>query len=208
MNNYDLQVDIGRRIFMEYDQERIIAKFRLGADDTWIYLRYLDTPCRIRRETGEIWEYTQGQWRECRNFGTVMTVYDLLCYHREAEQPTLAGEWCAVGTFVVTGVTNTEGFTKKYARLFSGRLEALKRVCRKMGGEELPPMAGADLTFRVDVTPFFPVLVQFWECDEEFPPKLLILWDRNTDRWMHFETTFYLQGDLLERLRDHMEEEL
>jgi hypothetical protein len=50
------------------------------------------------------------------------------------------------------------------------------------------------------------VLLQFWEGDEEFPPKLLILWDRNTDQFMHFETTFYLQGDLLDRLRRIMEE--
>ncbi len=47
--------------------------------------------------------------------------------------------------------------------------------------------------------------LQFWEGDEEFPPKLLILWDRNTDQFMHFETTFYLQGDILARLQSYME---
>ena len=29
----------------------------------------------------------------------------------------------------------------------------------------------------------------------------MLLWDRNTDSFMHFETTFYLQGDLLARLK-------
>ena len=41
-----------------------------------------------------------------------------------------------------------------------------------------------------------------WAGDEEFPPKLLILWDRNADSFLHFETTFYLQGDLLNRLKN------
>jgi len=33
----------------------------------------------------------------------------------------------------------------------------------------------------------------------------MLLWDRNTDRFLHFETTFFLQGDLLERLRREMD---
>ena len=101
---------------------------------------------------------------------------------------------------MVTGVTQTDTFTKKYAKHFDGRLEALKTACEKLGGILQTPMAGANLTCKFRVTPFFPVLLQFWEGDEEFPPKLLILWDRNADSFLHFETTFYLQGDLLERL--------
>lgn len=205
MDNYDRQVDVAKGIFLEYDQERMIRKFSLDADEQWIYLSYLNTPCRINRETGGVEEYRQNTWRECRDYSTVMTVYDLLCYHKGETAPAPAHEWCAVGTFVVTGVTKTEGFTKRFARHFDGRLKELKRACEELGGVLQPRMAGADLTCRFQVTDFFPVLLQFWEGDEEFPPKLLILWDRNTDRFMHFETTFYLQGDLLERLKCRME---
>ena len=201
MDNYDLQVDIGKRIFLEYDQETVIRKFCLEADADWIYLTYLNIPCRISRHAGSIQEQARGAWQECREFSTVMTIYDLLCYHKGETAPALYDQWCAVGTFVVTGVTQTETFTKKYAKLFDGHLDALKAACEKLGGVVRSPMAGADLTCQFPVTPFFPVLLQFWEGDEEFPPKLLILWDRNTDSFMHFETTFYLQGDLLNRLK-------
>ena len=200
MDNYDLQVDIGKRIFLEYDQALMIRKFCLAADRQYIYLTYLNTPCRISRERGSIEEQICGQWRECRDFSTVMTVYDLLCYHKGESAPALFHQWCTVGTFVVTGVTQTDTFTGKYARHFDGRLEELKAACEKLGGTLQPSMAGADLTCKFAVTPFFPVLLQFWEGDEEFPPKLLILWDRNADSFLHFETTFYLQGDLLNRL--------
>lgn len=204
MDNYDLQVDMGKRIFLEYDQEQIVRKFRLEADAQYIYLTYLNTPCRINRKTGGIEEYTSNVWQECRGYSTVMTIYDLLCYHKGENAPALLGQWCAVGTFVVTGVTNTETFTKKFAKCFDGRLEELRKACEQMGGILQPSMAGADLTCRFAVTPFLPVLLQFWEGDEEFAPKLLILWDRNADKFLHFETTFYLQGDLLERLRYYM----
>ena len=200
VSNYELQVDIGKKIFLEYDQELLIRKYQLAADETWIFLTYLNTPCRISRETGAIQELLDGQWQECRNFGTVMTIYDLLCYHKGERAPALLGSWCTVGTFIVTGVQNTTTFTKKYAALFDGHLEELKEACQKLGGRMQPRLAGADITCRIPVTDFLPVLFQFWSGDEEFPPKVVLLWDRNADQFLHFETTFYLQGDLLERL--------
>ena len=205
-SNYDLQVDIGKGIFLEYDQEKLIQKFYLEADRDWIYLTYLNTPCRISRESGGIEEQICGRWKECRDFSTVMTIYDLLCYHKGTTAPALARQWCTVGAFVITGVTKTEGFTRKYARMFDGHMDLLDSACKKMGGLQMPPMAGATRTCLFPVTPFFPVLLQFWEGDEEFPPKLTLLWDKNTDQFMHFETTFYLQGDLLSRLLYHMED--
>lgn len=205
-SNYDLQVDLAKRIFLEYDQALLIRKFRLEADERHIYLNYINTPCRINRKDGAVEECIHDQWTECRSFSTVMTVYDLLCYHQGERAPSLAGQWCAVGTFVVTGVTETETFTKKYAAMFDGRVDELKAACEKQGGALRPRMAGADVTCQIPVTRFFPVLLQFWEGDEEFPPKLMLLWDRNTDKFLHFETTFYLQGDLLERLKSCLEE--
>ena len=128
-------------------------------------------------------------------------IVDTTSYHKGESAPKLSGQWCAVGSFVVTGVTNTDTFTKKYAAEFDGRLEELRAAVQSLGGVLLAPVAGADLTCEFQVTPFFPVRLQFWEGDEEFAPKLLLLWDRNTDKFLHFETTFYLQGDLLNRLR-------
>ena len=200
ISNYDRQVDIAKGIFMEYDHRQLIRKFGLEANEAWIYLTYLNTPCRISRVNGGIEEFIDGGWRECRSYDTVMTVYDILCYHRGDAAPTLSGRWCTVGNFIVTGITQADAFARKYARAFDGNLARFKEACERMGGEIMPRMAGADLTCRFWVTHFFPVLLQFWEGDEDFPPKLMVLWDSNTPSFLHFETTFYLQGDLMERL--------
>ena len=202
MDNYDLQVDIARGMFLDYDQEMLIRKFRLDADGEFLYLLYLNTPCRISRETGKIEEHLDGCWQECRKYSRVMTIYDLLCYHKGNTLPGLSGQWCAVGSFIVAGITETEGFTREYARLFDRSPAALCAACERLGGILQPPMARADLTCLFRVTRFFPVLLQFWGGDEEFAPRLLLLWDRNTDRILRFETTFYLQGDLLEQLKN------
>ena len=74
VSNYDLQVDIGRRIFLQYDQALLIRKYSLQADARWIYLTYLNTPCRISRTDRQIDELHDGGWADCRNFGTVTTV--------------------------------------------------------------------------------------------------------------------------------------
>lgn len=201
-SNYDLQVDIGKRLFLKFDQELLIRKFSLEADRDWIYLTYLNTPCRISRADGGIEERTGGVWQECRCFETVMTIYDLLCHHKGITAPVLLGSWCTVGTFVVTGVTNTGTFTGKTASFFDRHRDELPRACQTLGGTLLPALAGADLTCRFQATPYFPVLLQFWAGDEEFPPKIMVLWDRGSMAFLHFETTFYLQGDLLNRLKE------
>ena len=91
-SNYDLQVDIAKRIFLEYDQEMLIRKFRLETDELWIYLNYLNASCRINRTTGGVEESIKGTWKECRSFGTVMTIYDLLCFHKGETLPALSGQ--------------------------------------------------------------------------------------------------------------------
>lgn len=201
-SNYDVQVDIARRIFLEYDQELLIRKYALEAQEHWIYLTYLNTPCRICRSTGQIDELLEDRWVECRSFSTVMTIYDLLCHHQGPTAPALFHQWCTVGTFVITGVTDTGTFTKKYAALFDGQTDRLRAACRKLGGIPEKGKVNADVSYRIPVTHFFPVLLQFWEGDEEFPPKLQLMWDRNSTQFLHFETTFYLQGDLAERLKN------
>ena len=206
-SNYDLQVDVGRKIFLEYDQNLLIRKFSLQADENWIYLTYLNIPCRIDRATGRIDEKADAQWTECRNYSTVMTIYDLLCHHKGNTAPALFYQWCTVGTFVVAGVTDTGTFTKKAAARFDGHPEEFKTACEKLGGIHENRMAGADITCRIPVTHYFPVLLQFWEGDDEFPPKLQLMWDRNAMCFLHFETTFYLQGDLFERLLKIMDAE-
>lgn len=207
ISNYDRQVDIGRRIFMEYDQDKIIRRYELLADEHWIYLDYLDASYRISRENGKIEEQQKENcWKECRSYDTVMTIYDLLCYAKGDTAPVLYGAWQTLENFAVGSSPGTGAFTKKYAKQFRNSAEKLKAACKKLGGIMQKSMARADVTCLIPVTSFFPVLLQFWDGDEEFDPELVLLWDKNSNQFLHFETMFYLQGDLLDRIKNKLEE--
>lgn len=167
-SNYDLQVDMARKIFLEYDQAVLIRKYDLHCDDLWIYLDYLHTPCRIHRKDGRIEEKLNDSWQECRNYSTVMTVYDLLCYHEGENCPMLSGQWCSVGNFVVTGITDTEPYTQKIAGKLDGHTNALKAACQQLGGVLQPSVAGADITCRFPVTDFFRCFCNFGKAMRNF----------------------------------------
>lgn len=203
ISNYEKQVDIGKAYFLKYDQEALAAKFHLDMDEDALYLTYLNTPCKIERRTGTVFEKTADGWAECRSYETVMTIYDMLCHGTESRLPTLGGKWTPVANFAAAGASpSADIFSQKYANFFSGKVDAVKQACISIGGTLKPSLAGADITAEIPAFSFFPVLFQFWESDKEFPPQIKILWDDQTMRYLNFETTYYLQGDLLKRLQD------
>ena len=87
ISNYEKQVDIGKAHFLKYDQEALSAKFHLDLDKDYIYLTYLNTPYKIDRPSGTVFEKTSDGFAECRSYETVMTIYDMLCHGQETELP-------------------------------------------------------------------------------------------------------------------------
>ena len=145
-------------------------------------------------------------FEECLDYQAVMTICDVLCCSDAL--PTLAHEWCPLYSLQVTmSSPNDTTFTRKYAQRFSGRTEQLKKACQRIGGTQPQVRAGADVCWQFDFFPFFPVQMRFWDGDEEFEPKVQLLWDRNSLKFMHFETTYYAMGYLMERLSALLEQE-
>ena len=203
-NNYEKQVYIGREWFLKYDQDKLIKKYGLKNDKDYMYLKYIGTEYRISRADGAVeYENKEKEWRVCKEYTIVMTIYDLLCHSGEETPLPLTGQWQPVGGFVRTGSSpSTDVFTEKYEKAFSGKVEEVKQACICLGGKLQKRLAGADLTFEMPVALGFSVLFQFWDGDDEFPTKILILWDKASMSWLYFETTYYLQGDLLQAIME------
>lgn len=201
-SNYEKQIYIGREYFLKYDQTMLIKKYHLEHDKEYLYLNYIGTNYRICRRDGAIEYQTEtGGYQLCKEYTIVMTIYDLLCCSGEKALPPLTGQWQPVAGFAAAGSSpSAEFFAKKYEQVFSGRTEEVKQACLRLNGKLQPKLAGADLTFEMPVVPYFHVLFQFWDADEEFPAKILILWDKASLSYLRFETTYYLQGDLLDAI--------
>lgn len=200
-SNYEKQAYGARSLFLNYSQETMIDKFQLEHDREYLYLKLLDRNYRISRESGAVEIQEQGKASLCLDYRVVMTIYDVLCCSKE--QPVLSGAWCPLASLQVTHSSPpADRYTARYAAAFSGKTEELRKVCRKLGGERQAVPASADVCFKIPLLPFFPVIFQFWDGDEEFAPKIMLLWDEHSLDFMHFETLYYVMLHFLERLQE------
>ncbi|SHH72717.1 protein of unknown function [Sporobacter termitidis DSM 10068] len=201
-NNYAIAAENARLLFLKEDQEKLIQKFRLKADDTYLYLRFLDMTYRIERNSGHAQRTADnGGYIDDKDYNTVLSIYDYLCWSREDRQ--LSGRWISMqnmGHSFHTNLLEGDGsLYAKYAQAFSGYKEELDKVCKQLGGHK---MSVGDVGYILPAFDELPVYFQFWDGDDEFPPTVAFLWDANTTQYIHYETTYYVLSMILDRMRE------
>ena len=62
-DNYEKQIYIGRDLFLRYDQDMLIKKYKLKNDHAYLYLNYIGTEYRIRAQMvpSNIWPKASGK---------------------------------------------------------------------------------------------------------------------------------------------------
>lgn len=198
-DNYKLQVLQAKQLFLTYDQQELISRCGLRHDEKYLYVTFLGDAYRICRHTGDMERLHQGSWVDGNGFGEVMTLLDWLCDSRADRYIT--GRWINIvshGHFFHRNLQE-EGEDPD-AMFFDRHPEAFASACRTMGGT---PMPGGDISYAIELVDGLCVLVQLWHGDEEFPPRLRLLWDENTTRYIRYETTWYAAGLLNRRLREY-----
>ena len=197
-DNYALAAEQARKLFLDYDQERMIAKLGLPADSGYLYIRFLDLDYRIHRKTGMVEKREgTGPYVDGNSFNEVMTLFDVLCWSKEGAR--LSGQWVTLsclGGGVHGGSLASSMYREEVAEI-ARREEGLADVLEHMGGVRMPK---GEPGYVIPVFSFLPAYVQYWRGDEEFPPQLNLLWDANTTEFLHYETVYYLMNFLLQRL--------
>lgn len=195
-SNYDLQIAAARERFLQWNAGEIAERFHLRREGEWLMVSFFRRPYRISTTTGEILLAEEGVEAD---FNAYLSIFDALC--RE-EPGVLSGQWRTINDLGLhhPGV-GEDALYAPYEGRFSGKTEALAAACRKMGGVPFPV---GDVGYVLEVFPFLPVVFQFWEGDEEFPPQLRILWDRNTLSFVRYETAWYIMSALLDRLSQQL----
>lgn len=188
---------------MQYDQEKMIQKFGLAHDDDFLYIYFFNRKYRIDRRSGQVsWSKDAFQTKEPADYNEAMTIYDVLCYSKD--DCHLAHEWANVGNLGgVKGGSLKKGgsFYQSAGEHFAGKTAALGRACEKLGGKKLEK---GDVAYELQLFPFLPMVLRFWDADEDFPASLQMLVDKNILDYMHFETLMFALGHLLRRLREEM----
>lgn len=199
-DNYAIQAAQAKKLFLSYDQQKLIHRCRLRHDEEFLYTTFLSDAYRICRKTGDMERLQGGMWVDGNSFGEVMTILDWLCDSRSDRYIT--GRW-------VNLITQTHAFHTQlqedqkdpYAALFDRRPEAFSKACVALGGEKMP---GGDVSYAIELMDGLRILVQLWHGDEEFAPRLRCLWDENTMRYIRYETTWYAKAVLLAKIQMYM----
>lgn len=203
MSNYEIMRDRMSARFLEYDQQKMIRKFALEYDENYLYITFTGRNYRINRFNGKItWFEDTYNTEEKANYNEAMTIYDVLCYSKES--CCLAQEWVHVGSLSKVHGGNLEkgsNFFENAGKKFDGKTEYLRMACENLGGKELDK---GDVAYQLALFPFLPIILRFWESDEEFPASLQILVDRNILDYMHYETVMFAVSHVLERVEEEI----
>ena len=200
LSNYESMRNKMRGEFLKYDQERMVRRFPLESDGNYIYIEFMLRRYRIGRRTGVVeWSCDGFLFANEADYDESMTIYDLLCFPSDGR--ALSGRYCPVnrleGTVVSAG-SGSEMFQRAADR-FNGRSGELRRACLTFGGNA--GMSG-DVAVKIYPFSFLPVILQFWDADEEFPAKLKFMVDENILQFMHYETIFFMLGHIVRRLEE------
>lgn len=187
-SNYDQVIENWRLKFLEMDQEELIRKFQLEADEEFLYIIYFSKRFRIDRKNGFITEDGKSP-----GFDTVMNIYNTFYY--SAAHPVASGNLVAFRQ-----VKRVHPFEAAYRRtiifrlqeLFAGKTEELRKACEALGGTLLPQ---GDVGYVLPVFPFLNIAVLFWDKDEEFEAQANMLFDSEITEFMHEENVVCVAAD-------------
>ena len=193
-DNYQIMVRNARDLFLTFDQEEIISKWDLAHDGQYLHVRYLSGDYRIDRKTAVL---TDAEGQEADPYIS-MVIFDLLPF--AAVRPCAAGTYASVselggiiGAGHATGLGPVRGIED-----FAGRTDRLQEALEALGGT---PFGKGDAGALIPVFEDFSVVFSFWDGDDEFPASAVFLFDRNALSFMHYETLWYVMGEIAKRLR-------
>ena len=202
-NNYAIQAEYAKSLFLRYDQEEIVRKLSLRSDEDYIYLPFFDIEYRVHRTTASVEKRKgDGKFEDGNSFNEVLTIFDVLCYSKAGAK--LSGEWvnlASLGQGFHSSNTGRDFFADSAKRLepYEPRLAEAFAV---LGGRKMPV---GEPGYVLLAFPFLPVYMQYWQGDEEFPPQLRFLFDVNAVDFIHYETIYYLIEFLIQRLFELLE---
>lgn len=192
-DNYAIQAEDARLRFLRYDQSVMPAQ----RDADYLYLPFCGCDYRICRADGHIFRKSGECWLPADSHGEVLTIFDYLCSPKPGRVPSRE----------FATITSLGSHIHRQLSIHSDALDRAidrdpDRFCQACTALGALPGSGGDVCFGLDLFPDLPVLLRFWHGDEDFPPKLDILWDRNTLDFLHYETTWFAAGVLRARLRE------
>lgn len=189
-SNYDILQERMRLQLASMDSDEIASRTGLPRQGDILHLQLLNVHYEVNLKDGTI---------SCPNGEKVapnaaMIIYDLLGYSARDAFPT--GQYTQLQNLAGTHTASTyagHGFFERIAPELDACPERLVQACERLGGE---PYGKGDISFRIPVYKDLKIQVAFWHSDDEFPASYIIMPDKNTLSYLHYETIWYLATHL------------
>lgn len=134
---------------------------------------------------------------------TVWVKIFVLIYATRASGAAAVGEWASFRELpnTVSKAKSFEAVASRLAEVFEGRVDDLDRAAARLGGE---PVAhgSASRALRFQALPRVPLLLLFWDREEEFSARATLLVDRGVLEYLDQEALVFLAEALAARLLD------
>jgi len=197
-DNYLIQAQQAKQLFLTYDQDALIRKFRLHSDEAYLYVSLLGQSYRISRSTGDLQKQNGRDWVDGNTYEEVMTLLDLLCDSRDDR--SLAGQWQNMQSF---GMQFHQNLLEEPRDPFAAKIDAdsawLHRAAAHLGAERI---AGGDFGYAFELFDGLKIGLLFWHGDDEFAPRVRYLWDANAKQYIRYETMYFAVSLLRRRIRE------
>lgn len=203
-SNYEIMRDSMQKKFLKYDQEHMIEKFNLKYDEDYLYIRFCKDWYRIHRRTGKV-EGSADHFASCTDAGynETMSIFDVLCDSKEG--CSLSGRFCNMDQLKERFVLPVRVAAFSFSR-FAALMERPQCLAGPVRLWAEKRTIG-DVSYCLYPFDFLPMMLQFWNSDEEFPANLKIMWDENVLDYVRYETTFFIVSHMLSCIKERMDAE-
>lgn len=196
MDNYAIMMEAARNRFLTYAPGVFWDKTGVTVLEKRLFTPFLGETAEISLKTGHI-----SFGGRSADFGESLCLYDWLCDGAQNAHP--AGEFAPVASLPGVlvrgnGLTMDTGFLADRIEAFP---EDFCRVCQAMDGKKRDI---GDISYEIPLFADLTMVLKFYFGDEEFPPGLTLLWDKNILKYIRYETVYYLAGCVEKRLERGM----
>ena len=196
MNNYEKMLSDACRRFTTYDMAALAARPGVEDEGDFLKTRFLGENALLDKKSGAV---TVGGRKA--DFGETLSILDWLCDGKPDAKA--AGDYCTVGSLpgVYVGGSGLTISGGSLANKIDAAPQNFRCACEAMGGRGVNL---GDIGYEIPIFENLSARLKFYHADEEFPPQLTFLWDKNILRFVRYETVYYIAGcvskSLLQRI--------
>lgn len=201
MDNYAVMRQDAVDRFLTYEVENLLKNPGVSSWEKGVQTTFFSLPVHLDRTTGSIVLIDGEKEIEC-DFSPTLSILDYVCERKPSA--IAANVFCPVtslpGVFVGgSGLVMKNGALEQRIQQDPA---AFQKACESLGGVAT---GAGDMGYRLHIFPDLCMELKFYFADEDFPPQLTFLWDKNILHFVRYETVYYIAGCLCRLLKERMD---